>query len=73
MNGEGQMEKHTLPRLLTAQEVSEQTGIPLWRVYHLVRSGGFPVVRIGRSYRFAAEAVLVWIRKASTPETNEEA
>jgi excisionase family DNA binding protein len=55
-----------LPRLLTADEVSEQTGIPLWRVYALTRSGAIPHVRIGRACRYSAEQLAAWLASGGT-------
>ncbi len=61
----------SLPRLLTASEVSARTGIPLWRIYELSRTGEMPSVRIGRSYRFSAEAVRRWIDAGGTRDSQE--
>lgn len=43
-----------LPRLLTAREVADQTGLPLARVYELGRTGELPAIRFGRAMRFSA-------------------
>jgi len=60
-----------LPRLLKAQEVSEQTSIPLSRIYELAREGSLPCVRMGRAMRFSAPAVLEWIENGGTgPESD---
>lgn len=51
----------TLPRLLTATEVAEQTGLPLSSVYELTRRDMIPHVKLGRAYRYSAPAVAEWI------------
>lgn len=56
----------TLPRLLHAEEVAEQTGLPLPRLYALVRRGLIPHVRVGRSVRFSEAAVLAWIEQGGS-------
>ncbi|MEX2529836.1 MAG: helix-turn-helix domain-containing protein [Gemmatimonadota bacterium] len=43
-----------LPRLLTAREVADQTGLPLQRVYEMARTGELPALRFGRAMRFNA-------------------
>jgi len=60
------METAELPRLLTAQQVADMTGIPLSRVYELARTGDMPVVRMGRAMRFSAPALLKWINSGGT-------
>lgn len=59
------MRKDTkLPRLLTAREVSEATGLKRQRVYELTRMGLIPAMRIGASYRYPEDQLLQWIRDA---------
>lgn len=53
--------QQALPRLLKASEVSEQTGLPEWRVYELSRMGVLPCVRLGRSYRYDPAALREFI------------
>lgn len=55
-----------LPRLLTAQEVAEQTGLPLSRVYELSRRDEIPHVRLGRALRYSAPELRKWIRAGGT-------
>ena len=55
-----------LPRLLTAREVSEATGLAPWRIYELSRDGNIPAVSVGRSYRYSAPALLEWIENGGT-------
>lgn len=56
-----------LPRLLTAAEVAEQTGLPHATVYELTRRGELPAVRIGeRHYRYSAPAVREWLAAGGT-------
>lgn len=45
------------PRLLTAQQVADRTGLSLWSVYHYARVGTLPSKRLGRSVRFLAAEV----------------
>lgn len=62
-----------LPRLLTAREVSEATGLPTWRVYELSRNGDIPAVALGRSYRYSAPALRSWIESGGTRGTGDAA
>ena len=45
--------KHEIPRLLSARELSERTGIPRSTWYDVLARGELPVVRIGSSIRVA--------------------
>lgn len=56
----------TLPRLLTARDVEEATGLPRWRIYELSRRGDIPTVSVGRSYRYPAPALRRWIEDGGT-------
>ena len=62
------MEKTTaaLPRLLSVDEVSRQTGIPRQRLYELVRADAIPHVRLGRSVRFEAVRLHLWLESGGT-------
>ena len=60
------MDEQRLPRLLSADEVSKQTGLPRARIYELVRSDAIPHVRLGRTVRFSADALLDWIEAGGT-------
>ncbi len=60
-----------LPRLLKAQEVAGQTGLPLARVYELAREGQLPHVRLGRALRFDPTAVAEWLRNGGTRDGAE--
>lgn len=60
------MTPEPLPRLLTAQEVADQTGLPLSRVYELSREDQIPHVRLGRALRYSAPAVREWIEAGGT-------
>lgn len=59
-------ETPALPRLLTATELSEATGLPTWRIYELVREDKIPHVRVNRSVRFSAAAVASWLEDGGT-------
>ena len=56
----------TLPRVLTAAEVADQTGLSLQRVYELTRSGDLPSVRLGRACRYSAPRVSAWLEDGGT-------
>ena len=56
----------TLHRLLWAEEVASQIGIPLQTVYRLTRDGHLPVVRVGRLYRYQPDAILAWMEAGGT-------
>ena len=60
------MSNTTLPRLLTARQVAEDTGLPLARVYELAREGAMPCVRLGRAMRFDAEELRSWLANGGT-------
>ncbi len=55
------IDSSTLPRLLTAKDVSTQTGIPQESVYRFAKAGLIPHVRIGRAVRFSPKAIEAWI------------
>ena len=56
----------TLPRLITARDLDEQTGIPLARVFELARKGKLPAIRFGRSYRFDPTVVSAFFAAGGT-------
>ena len=60
----------SLPRLLSAQDVSDATGLPKWRVYELTRSDDIPHVRLGRAVRYSAQALAEWIDQGGTGQWN---
>jgi excisionase family DNA binding protein len=62
-----------LPRLLTAREVHEATGIPLARVYELTRDGEIPAVRLGRAVRYSATRLSEWIDAGGTADRPDDA
>lgn len=47
-------------RHLTADEVAERLGIPVYSVYALAREGEIPHLRIGRRVRFREEDLEAW-------------
>jgi excisionase family DNA binding protein len=55
-----------LPRLLTAEELSEAIGLSKERIWQLARRGQIPVVKLGRACRFAPAAVRQWIASGGT-------
>lgn len=53
-------------RTLTVKQLSEATGIQVWRVHQLVAEGkGPPHFRIGRVLRFRAKDVDAWLSEQS--------
>ncbi len=54
-----------LPAILTVEEVAEALRIGRSAAYELVRSGGLPAVRIGRTIRVSRQALLAWIDGAA--------
>ena len=62
-----------VPRLLRITEVAELTGIARWRLYELLKQGkGPPVLRIGKTFRVPADALVQWIEKQVKPQHEEE-
>jgi excisionase family DNA binding protein len=49
------------PTLMTAEQVAARVQLPKSWVYEQARTGRIPVVKLGRYYRFRAEAVDAWI------------
>jgi excisionase family DNA binding protein len=47
----------TAGQLLTAEQLAVKWQVPKSHVYRLAREGALPVVKLGRYYRFKAEAV----------------
>ena len=52
---------HDLPLTLTAQEVGEVLGISRAAAYELVRSEGFPHMRIGKRILIPKDKFICWI------------
>ena len=51
-----------VPKLLTTRELAAATGLPRWRIHELVaQRKGPPHLRVGRTLRFAEDAVVRWI------------
>lgn len=48
-------------RLLTADQVAEQTGLTRRAVYRATTNEGLPVVRIGRSVKIRESDLLDWL------------
>ena len=51
--------------LLDANEAARLLHVPRSTLYELVRSGGLPHVRIGRSLRFTKDGLGIWVAKHS--------
>ena len=56
----------SLPKLLTAKEVSKAISLPVHRLYELVRLDAIPHVRLGRTVRFNATALADWLDAGGT-------
>jgi len=55
-----------LPRLLTTRQLAAATGLPVWRIHELCTTGkGPPFIWVGRTRRFAEDAVVAWIKEQS--------
>jgi excisionase family DNA binding protein len=53
-----------VPRLLRVREAAELTGIERWRLYSLLAEGnGPPHMRVGRTIRISAVALIAWIER----------
>ena len=56
-----------LPKLLKAADLAEQfDSLSRQRIYELARNGGIPAIRVGRSWRFSAQAVASWLEAGGT-------
>ena len=51
----------TEDRLLDASEVAELLNVPQRWVYEAARTGGLPVIKLGRYRRFKRSSVLAWL------------
>ena len=60
---------HDLPLTLTAQEVGEVLGISRAAAYELVRSKGFPHIRVGNRILVPKDKFIDWI--ASSAEVGD--
>ena len=59
-------ELKVVPRLLTVQELSDQTGLPQWRIYELIGLNAAPPwMRVGKTFLFPEDGVVEWIREQS--------
>lgn len=54
-------EAEGLGRLLYAEEVAVLLGLPIQRVYALVRDRILPAVRLGRAIRFSSARLKEWV------------
>jgi excisionase family DNA binding protein len=52
--------------LLTADDVAAMLGVPRSWVYAQTRAGLIPTVKLGRYYRYRAEALEAWIASQET-------
>jgi excisionase family DNA binding protein len=48
--------------LLTAQDVATILGVPAPWVYAKSRAGAIPTVKLGRYYRYRADAIHEWVK-----------
>lgn len=55
--------------IMTMDEVAQKLRVNLARAYELARSGGLPVVRLGRQLRVNRQALEEWLRESTkTPK-----
>lgn len=60
-------------RLLKAEQVAEQWGLSVQRVYELSRKGEIPVVRLGdRQYRYSADELENFVKSGGRAEANQD-
>ena len=53
-------------RLLTAEEIAEQLGVPKGWPLEQARAGNIPHVRLGRYVRFDEDDVTAWVESLKT-------
>lgn len=53
----------SLPSLLTVEEMAKVLRIGRVKAYQVVKTPGFPSVKIGRSVRVPAESLSIWIQQ----------
>jgi excisionase family DNA binding protein len=63
------VERSTMDRLLTADEIAERLFMKTEWVCAQARAGGIPHVRLGRYRRFRESAVEAWLRDLETGGT----
>ena len=63
---------HDLPLTLTAQEVGEVLGISRAAAYELVRSKGFPHMRIGTRILVPKDKFIQWIDDQTEMNSKED-
>jgi excisionase family DNA binding protein len=57
-----------LPAVLTMKHVQDVLGICKPKAYELAHTVGFPVVKLGRTFRVPREAFLRWLDKQAGDE-----
>ena len=67
------VERQTLDRLLTAEEIAERLGMKTEWVWAQARAGRIPHVRLGRYRRFRESAVEAWLSDLETGGTTPTA
>jgi excisionase family DNA binding protein len=56
------------PPLLTANDVSRMLGLTLNHIYKMARSKRLPSIKMGRSRRFKATDMLIWLENNAEGE-----
>ena len=56
--------------IFTAEELSEILKISPRKSKELIKTEGFPSIKIGQSYRVEEEALLEWLRSTKSIELN---
>jgi excisionase family DNA binding protein len=51
--------------VMTIKEVAQYLRLSEAKIYELARNGTIPALRIGKSWRFQKESLLVWLRKSA--------
>lgn len=64
----GHTEWDELPLVLTVRQLAAILEIGLGAAYALCHQRGFPVVRVGRSFRVPREALQRWLLEKTHPE-----
>jgi excisionase family DNA binding protein len=59
-------------RLLTADDLAERWQVPKSHIYRLTREAKTPTVRLGRYYRYRADAIEAFELGATVPPTGND-
>ena len=62
----------TPPTYLTARDVQDLIRVDRSTIYRMAESGRLPAIKVGRQWRFPADAVQAWLEAASANGTKED-